>query len=616
MICPSCGRSVPDGSRYCSGCGFDLRHFQNGFFCLRCGARMTTSKGICPQCGAASTSASSSSSSSAARVSAYSAASSVSGAAASAFTAASEDSVTAAVSASADSASSSSAGFCVDTQYGSVRANASVSSSGAAPKGFQNSGSRKTQIFCHSRLSSGDGSPLPEDFQEKLMNQIRNARQNYSAKGSNSGNGSFAFESRSGNGQSNFRFSDNNGNANNGGELPEGFWENFGNMFKTLFPQNNNSSAARPSSENRQQRSRFNSAGSEKFSGRFRDNVRNSFQDFSQPDNSRNRGGGNTRDYARAEPEDSFDDVFQIPEEELEKILRKYEIPKEEMEEMLRQDEIPEEELEEMLRQDEIPEEELEEMLRQDEIPEEELEEMLHQDKISKEELEELLRQGNEEIRRYFNEMKGSGNTAGFDRDHNARGYADNYADDYRDDYPKNRAGNYASGGRHESRQKKDHAGNTRGFTYWETEELRKLNHSLDTAQIIMVLHIIFIFVGLYFSALSLGYLAFTAPSKIRQAEYFLEKCGYPESVRLCRRELKTMIFFKIVSVVMALGLIVMIVISVAGALKIQDYSPDTVSRLFLFLFVFWLISLPFQVRSFMTFSGIRKDLKNLTPPK
>ena len=472
-------------------------------------------------------------------------------------------------------------------------------------------------MFYHSRLPSGGGSPLPEDFTEKLMNQIRNARQNNSAKGSNSGNGRFVFENHSGDGQNNFRFS-----ANNGGELPEGFWENFGNMFKTLFPQNNNSSAAKPSPENRQQRSRFNSAGREKFAGGFRDNVRNSFQDFSQPDNSQNRGGGNTRDYARAEPEDSFDDVFQLPEEELEKILRKYEIPEEELEEMLRQNEIPEEELEEMLRQNEIPEEELEEMLRQDEIPEEELEEMLHQDKISKEELEELLRQGNEDIRHYFNEMKGSGNTAGFDRAHNARGYADNYADDYRDDYPKNRAGNYASGGRHESRQKKDHAGNTRGtassrgFTYWETEELRKLNLSLDTAQNIMVLHIVFIFVGMYLSAFSLGYLAFTAPAKIRQAEYFLEKCGYQESLRLCRRELKNMILFKIVSVVMALGLIVMIVISVAGALKIQDYSPDIVMRLFLFLLVFWLISLPLQVRSYMTFSGIRKDLKNLTPPK
>ncbi len=657
MICPSCGDSVPDGSRFCPKCGVDLFLFKNGFFCVRCGARLSSSKSFCPKCGAPSAMASSSASSSAARASAYSAASSVSGAGASAFTAASEDSVTAAVSASTESESSSSAGFFADTQYGSVRVNASVSSSGAAPKGFQNSGSRKTQIFYHSRLPSGDGSPLPEDFQEKLMNQIRNARQNISANGSNRGNGSFVFESR-GNGQHTFR-----SGANNGNNLPEGFWENFNNIFKTAFPRNSNGSGSSSSGNDNSSggsadarsfsdgnNSANNSSGSFD-SGEFRGNGQHNFRFSSDngnnlpesfwenfdnmfktlfPQNSSSSGNGNSGGNAGASADAAPDDSFAYAPHNGGKQNNQNEQEQHDFQDSFNDNyEFPED-----LREDFSgpsgeyagPDESVKDRSNgrdnaRDGSAAGFADSFASASPAGKERNKRDEQQEQDDSQDSFNDVNDYSEEIWQDFLRKSREYTRTNGNTIDPDYAGNGA-TYAGSHGQDRRQDKGHAAyrhkeeTTCRFTHWEKEEFRRLNLSLDAAQRIMMLHIIFIPAGLYLSALSLGYLAFTAPAKIRQAEYFLEKCGCPESVRLCRRELKTMIFFKIMAVLVTLGFIIVAAVSAGAAAGMLDYSQTAVWQLFLIPAVIWAVSLPFQIISFMTFRGIRKDLKNLAPLK
>lgn len=484
------------------------------------------------------------------------------------------------------------------------------------------------------------------------MNQIRNARQNYSANGSNSGNGSFVFESR-GNGQHTFRSGGNNGN-----NLPEGFWDNFGNMFKTAFPLNSNGSGSNSSGNDNGSgssadarsfsdgNSANNSSGSFD-SGAFRGNGENNFRFSSDngnnlpegfwenfdnmfktlfPQNSSSSGngnsGGNAGASAGADPDDSFAYASRNGREQN----------------------------------------------KQGGQEQHDFQDSSNESYEFPEELRKDFSGHSGESARPNESVKGERNGRDNARDGSGAGFADSFAsashtgkeqnkrdeqddsqDGFNDDYDhseeiwqdflrKSReytrtngntidpdyaynADNGGSYGRNR-RQYKGHAayrhkeGSACRFTHWEKEEFRRLNLSLDAAQRIMILHIIFIPAGLYLSVLSLGYLAFTAPAKIRQAEYFLEKCGYPESVRLCRRELKTMIFFQILAVLLTLGFIIIAAVSAGAAAGMLDYSQTAVWQLFLIPAVIWAVSLPFQIISFMTFSGIRKDLKNLTPPE
>ena len=480
------------------------------------------------------------------------------------------------------------------------------------------------------------------------MNQIRNARQNYSANGSNRGNGSFVFESR-GNGQHTFR-----SGADNGNNLPEGFWENFGNMFKTAFPRNSNGSGS--SSSGNDNNSANNSSGSFD-SGEFRGNGQHNFRFSSDngnnlpegfwenfdnmfktlfPQNSSSSGNGNSGGNAGASADAASDDSFAYAPHNGGKQNNQNEQEQHDFQDSFNDNyEFPEDLREDFSGQSGEyagPNESVKdrsngrdnardgsgagfadsfasasptgkERNKRDE--QQELDDSQDSFNDVNDYSEEIWQDFLRKSREYINTNgSGNGNTITIDPDD-----ADNGA-------------SYAGSYGRDRRQDKSHAayhpdtGAACRFTHWEKEEFRRLNLSLDAAQRIMILHIIFIPAGLYLSALSLGYLAFTAPAKIRQAEYFLEKCGCPESARLCRRELKTMIFFKIMAVLVTLGFIIVAAVSAGAAAGMLDYSQTAVWQLFLIPAVIWAVSLPFQIISFMTFRGIRKDLKNLAPLK
>ena len=161
MICPSCGRSVPDGSRYCSGCGIDLSRLKNGIFCQKCGAKLSPSKSICPLCGTPvkenvrkqSEDRNAGKNPPEADLKRSSSGSAPNGA-------------RSATSSRPSSASKTASENNTAGKWEFIDDNNSGSSSSRSRNGsnFQNSSSRKTYTFSHTDVKSGGGSPLPEDF--------------------------------------------------------------------------------------------------------------------------------------------------------------------------------------------------------------------------------------------------------------------------------------------------------------------------------------------------------------------------------------------------------------------------------------------------------------------
>ena len=481
MICPSCGRAVPDGSRYCPKCGIDLSRLKNGVFCHKCGAKLSSAKGLCPLCGTPV-----------------------------------KESVqdpaggwnTGKSAPEADRKRQSS-GSAPNTagEWEFINDNNPGSSSSRSRSGdsFQHTAYREkwdssdspedmtvnshTREFWQKRVNIKEG-PLPEGFWEDFEQMFKNLSQHNS-----SGNGS---------------------SVNISNEVPEGFWEDFEQMFNNLSQHNSSGNGIGSG------RSGFNANNTapeelQNFLRKYREYIR-------QPGSSNGKMNGNnsTRDFSGAGFDNSFASEAHTGKEQ-----------------------------------------------------------HTWQDKK---------------------------------QDNSQTGFADNYADNYTDNYADDNASNYS----YDKPLKKDHAEYNYGeyfpygFTSRETEELRELNRLLDNTQTVMIIHIIAVVVTHYLSLLSLCYLAFTAPPKIRQAEYFLRKCGYTESVRLCRRELKTMVFFKILAPFTILASIVLLIAAATEAATKEQLTAGGV----LCFIAYWLIGIPLQVRSFMTFGGIKKDLNNLLYPE
>ena len=47
-VCPECKTNVPQGAKFCPGCGKQLPSEK---FCSECGAKITASAKFCPECG-------------------------------------------------------------------------------------------------------------------------------------------------------------------------------------------------------------------------------------------------------------------------------------------------------------------------------------------------------------------------------------------------------------------------------------------------------------------------------------------------------------------------------------------------------------------------------------